>query len=52
MATEPNFGPDSLLFRRNIETGKLELSGFGKEYYHLRKSGYYFDTNSKQMLPK
>jgi hypothetical protein len=52
MASEPSFGQDSLLFRRNITTGKYELSGFGKEYCYLRKNGYYFDYNNGKMLFK
>ena len=52
MATKPEFGPESLLFRQNPITGKFELSGFGKEYYHLRNNGYIFDLNSMQMIPK
>jgi len=52
MATKPEFGSGNLLFRQSYETGKYELSGFGKEYYYLRNNGYIFDFNTMQMIPK
>ena len=48
MATKPEFKTGSL-FRQN-SSGKLELSGFGKEYYHLRKNGYMFNSSTNQMI--
>ncbi|WP_274509748.1 hemagglutinin repeat-containing protein [Xanthomonas campestris] len=50
MATEPNFGPASKLFRLNDATGKLELSGFGKEYLYLRQEGLRYDPITKKMV--
>ena len=50
LATMPEFKVGSL-FRKN-SLGKLELSGFGKEYSHLRKNGYIFDSNTKRMIKK
>ncbi|MHB1059898.1 MAG: LysM peptidoglycan-binding domain-containing protein, partial [Rhodanobacter sp.] len=50
MATQPQFGPASGLFRLNDATGKLELSGFGKEYLYLRQSGLRYDPITKQMV--
>jgi len=50
MATEPKFGPASKLFRLNDATGKLELSGFGKEYLYLRQNGFRYDPITKQMV--
>jgi hypothetical protein len=50
MATQPQFGPASRLFRLNDATGKLELSGFGKEYLYLRQSGMRYDPITKQMV--
>lgn len=50
MATTPEFGANSLLFRTNDATGKMELSGFGKEYLFLRQNGYSFDAATKQMI--
>ena len=50
MATEPQFGSASGLFRLNDATGKLELSGFGKEYLYLRQSGFRYDPITKQMV--
>lgn len=50
MASKPEFNVGSL-FRKN-SSGKLELSGFGKEYRHLRKNGYVFDPNTNQMIKK
>jgi RHS repeat-associated protein len=38
-ATKPAWGKGSVLTRPNA-TSKLELSGFGKEYLHVRKSGF------------
>lgn len=52
MASEPRFGPSSMLFRLNQQTGKLELSGFGKEYSFLRQNGYIYDPVTKQMVRK
>jgi hypothetical protein len=50
MATKPEFKIGSL-FRKN-SSGKLELSGFGKEYSYLCKNGYMFDSNLNQMIKK
>jgi len=50
MATKPEFGSNSLLFRANDATGKMELSGFGKEYLFLRQNGYSFDAATNQMI--
>lgn len=52
MATEPQFGSESVLFRTNQASGKIELSGFGKEYSFLRRSGYIYESLTKQMVPK
>lgn len=52
MATEPQFGASSKLFRLNDATGKLELSGFGKEYLYLRQNELVYDPITKQMVPK
>jgi len=50
IATIPEFKVGSL-FRKN-RSGKLELSGFGKEYSYLRRNGYTFDSNTKRMIKK
>jgi len=50
MATKPQFGSNSMLFRVNDATGKLELSFFGKEYLFLRKNGYVLDPAKNQMV--
>ncbi|ROR29179.1 hypothetical protein EDD66_103114 [Mobilisporobacter senegalensis] len=46
IATEPTFGN---LTRINKVTGKMELTGFGREFTYLRKNGYYYDTITKMM---
>ncbi len=48
MATKPEFKVDSLL--RKNSSGKFELSGFGKEYSHLRKNGYVFNSVTNKMI--
>ncbi len=50
MATQPQFGSNSFLFRANETTRKLELSGFGREYLQMRRSGYVLDPVTKQMV--
>ncbi|WP_457920575.1 RHS repeat-associated core domain-containing protein [Pseudobacteroides cellulosolvens] len=50
MSTKPEAKVGSL-FRKNA-SGKIELSGFGKEYTHLRKNGYVFDPKTNQMIKK
>jgi RHS repeat-associated protein len=50
LATEPKFGETSPLFRANESTGKLELSGFGKEYLYLKKQGLSYEPASMQMV--
>ena len=46
IATEPTW---SNLTRVNKTTGKLELSGFGREYTYLKKHGYKYDPIKKTM---
>jgi RHS repeat-associated protein len=50
LATKPETKIGSL-FRKNA-SGNLELSGFGKEYLHLRKNGYVFDAKTNQIIKK
>jgi hypothetical protein len=50
MATEPKFGPQSLLLREDRATGRFTLSGCGREYAFLRRNGYVYDAASKQMV--
>lgn len=50
MATKPQFGYNSMLFRVNDATGMLGLSVFGKEYFFLRKNGYTFEPSINQMV--
>jgi RHS repeat-associated protein len=50
MATEPKMGPGSPLFRTNEGTGKVELSGFGREYLFLRRNGYLYDPVTREMV--
>jgi len=50
MATKPQFGPSSKMFRLNDATGKLELSGFGKEYLYLCQNGLRYELVTKQMV--
>lgn len=47
MATKPGFDVVDnrglgVLIRPNATTGKMELTGFGKEYLTLRKQGYIY----------
>ncbi|WP_207717334.1 hypothetical protein [Anaerosporobacter faecicola] len=49
IATEPTW--DNLT-RTNMYTGKIELTGFGREYTYLRKHGYSFDNVTKTMFRK
>ncbi|EPR12847.1 hypothetical protein [Ruminiclostridium papyrosolvens] len=49
LATEPT---PAALYRANIITGKMELSGFGREYQYLLDHGYTFNSVLKQMIPK
>jgi hypothetical protein len=50
MATKPGFDvPDvrsgiSVLMRSNALTGKMELSGFGREYLTMRQNGYVYQN--------
>ena len=46
IVTEPTW--DNLT-RINMYTGKIELTGFGREYTYLRKHGYVFDSVTKTM---
>ena len=46
IATEPTWNN---LTRVNMFTGKIELTGFGREYTYLKRHGYYFDTVTKTM---
>lgn len=47
IATEPTL---ENLARVNKITGKLELSGFGREYLYLRQHGYIFNPITKTMI--
>lgn len=40
------------LTRVNLATGRLELSGFGREYRTLRQNGYVYDPITSQMVRK
>lgn len=49
MATKPAFDVFdsrglSVLTRPNATTGKMELTGFGKEYLTLRRDGYIYQN--------
>jgi hypothetical protein len=50
LATTPGFDvPDaksgiSVLMRPNAITGKMELSGFGREYLMMRQNGYVYQN--------
>lgn len=46
IATEPEWRN---LTRINNLTGKIELSGFGREYKYLKKHGYIYDSVTKTM---
>jgi hypothetical protein len=46
IVTEPSF---SNLTRINKMTGKVELTGFGREFTYLRKSGFHYDDIQKIM---
>jgi len=50
LATEPKFGETSPLFRATESSGKLELSGFGKEYLYLKKQGLIYESTNMQMV--
>lgn len=39
------------LYRRNKHTGKMELTGFGREITYLQEHGYTFDNVTKEMKP-
>ena len=47
IATEPTMNN---LTRINKITGKTELTGFGKEFLHLKKNGYTYDYVTKTMV--
>ena len=47
LATEPT---DANLYCINNLTGKIELTGFGKEYTYLLENRYIYDSISKRMI--
>ena len=49
LATEPN---ENNLYFVDLETGKMMLTGFGKEYQYLKNLGYEYDATLKQMIKK
>jgi hypothetical protein len=49
LATKPD---NDVLYRTELKTGKLELSGFGREYNYLIDNGYTFDLKTMRMVLK
>jgi len=47
LATKPT---NENLYRMNDATGKMEMTGFGREYNYLIDNGYTFDNKSMQMI--
>ncbi|CAG75028.1 conserved hypothetical protein [Pectobacterium atrosepticum SCRI1043] len=47
LATKPS---DVNLYRINHETGRKEMTGFGREYNYLLENGYTFDNKSMKMI--